>query len=253
MVDVLHDAADARVAAAFKAFRVTVACKRGCASCCWAPVTSTIAEVWGIVQELRTWASPERAAVRARLDNALAGARERRIDLREAVLGRAPKHPDRAEAARLVALERARHAPTRQAAAYMEAGLPCPFLTGNECGIYAFRPMRCRMHFSAERDAAPCEVRGGIVVMPDTKQPETEAIEVALVHVEEVLGNGSDELRESASRQLMVALVPANLLLLLDAAWFAVEDATVEYERMLPRVEPLARWSLRALAEEGLL
>lgn len=38
--------------------------------------------------------------------------------------------------------------PDREAAVRDYYGKPCPFLAGNTCTIYAFRPLACRLHFS---------------------------------------------------------------------------------------------------------
>jgi Fe-S-cluster containining protein len=35
-------------------------------------------------------------------------------------------------------------------------GVPCPFLRGSECGVYAVRPLACRLHHVVEDDAAKC-------------------------------------------------------------------------------------------------
>lgn len=42
---------------------------------------------------------------------------------------------------------------------YMRAfiGVPCTFLVGPECSIYENRPMACRLLYSLEKDAGPCE------------------------------------------------------------------------------------------------
>jgi Fe-S-cluster containining protein len=35
-------------------------------------------------------------------------------------------------------------------------GVPCPFLRGGECSVYAVRPLACRLHHVVEDDAAKC-------------------------------------------------------------------------------------------------
>jgi Fe-S-cluster containining protein len=37
-------------------------------------------------------------------------------------------------------------------------GTPCPFLAGNRCSIYEWRPIICRTHYSAEANADPCNL-----------------------------------------------------------------------------------------------
>jgi uncharacterized protein len=38
------------------------------------------------------------------------------------------------------------------------AGDPCPFLTKNQCSIYAVRPFACRTHFNVGNDPGACDI-----------------------------------------------------------------------------------------------
>lgn len=39
--------------------------------------------------------------------------------------------------------------------------VPCTFLVGNRCSIYAVRPMACRIHYSVDRDNLLCRIIPG--------------------------------------------------------------------------------------------
>lgn len=38
------------------------------------------------------------------------------------------------------------------------SGIPCPFLSNNECSIYQVRPFSCRMHLSMDNDSNCCDI-----------------------------------------------------------------------------------------------
>jgi Fe-S-cluster containining protein len=49
-------------------------------------------------------------------------------------------------------------------------GLPCPFLQGDECGIYDRRPFSCRVHVSLDDDDLLCRLVPGHAPYADTRQ-----------------------------------------------------------------------------------
>lgn len=51
-------------------------------------------------------------------------------------------------------------------------GIPCTFLSGGRCSIYEFRPMACRLHWSMEATAQPCELKAGA---PTVRYANTQA------------------------------------------------------------------------------
>lgn len=113
------------------------ACRRGCAHCCHLPVATTSAEARLIARHI------------GRPPAALADA----VAVEQLV--------------QPAELERAHRLATRPPS-------PCPFLVGDECTVYAVRPMSCRLHVSLDDDALLCELVDGVEVrVPyvDARQP----------------------------------------------------------------------------------
>lgn len=101
--------------------RLIKACKKGCASCCYQPISAQPLEVFLVATALRgeyLERPEELAKIMARLE---------RVD----------------------ALAREHHT----AESYVRAGIACPALQDEgTCGIYDFRPFVCRVHMSLDAD-----------------------------------------------------------------------------------------------------
>jgi Fe-S-cluster containining protein len=99
----------------------SVACKAGCAHCCYQPVAVTVPEALAVVEHLKHRLS---AAELARVANRVAEAH-------------------------------ARSSPSRPVAERFSPEHPCPFLEAGQCSVYEVRPLSCRGMNS--RDASGCE------------------------------------------------------------------------------------------------
>lgn len=47
-------------------------------------------------------------------------------------------------------------------------GVPCTFLDGNSCSVYASRPLACRIHYSVDRDNLLCQIIPGTEIRTPT-------------------------------------------------------------------------------------
>ena len=96
-----------------------VSCRRGCAACCYHPVPVSLAEAHGLAALVD--AHPEREAIEARFDAALAAL----------------------ERAGMLEQVRAGEIDPRR---YFALEVACPFLVDDLCSIYDDRPAVCREH-----------------------------------------------------------------------------------------------------------
>jgi maleate isomerase len=106
-----------------------VSCSKGCTACCWQRIPVTPPEAYALLRLVENLPEPRRADILARFAD-----RARR--LRDAGLA------DRSlaiEGAGVVTAEQ-----LRDAARYLQLGLPCPFLEDGACSIYEDRPFVCR-------------------------------------------------------------------------------------------------------------
>lgn len=106
----------------------TVSCRAGCGACCRQIVPISEYEALAILEWFDTLPEAEQAFIRARFEAALAaldakGMLER---TRQSIVVKDQPHQQR------FALD------------YFGAGVACPFLLNESCGIYPIRPMKCR-------------------------------------------------------------------------------------------------------------
>ncbi len=118
-----------------------ISCRKGCGACCRQLVAIPEAEARHIGHLVNEFPDPPRTRVRARF----AEARHR---LQEAGLLDKLLHPDRWNDGDGKSL----------GLTYFRQGIPCPFLEGEACSIYADRPVACREYLvtsPAENCARP--------------------------------------------------------------------------------------------------
>lgn len=102
------------------------ACREGCAACCHLPVAITSAEA-----SLLSQAS-----------------------------GRPAATPSSSQSVAELVADPAAAAALASGPAAGAVG-PCPFLAGDRCGVYAVRPLACRLHLNLDADALLCQVVPG--------------------------------------------------------------------------------------------
>lgn len=124
-------------------YRLTVACKWGCALCCTQQVTMTTLEGRLIVE-----------------DSAGTDRQGRAVASGEAIVqpGEPPITTNDFALFCLKGQDPSPHQNERNP----RAGMPCRFLSNDECTIYDVRPFGCRCFFSAQ----PCEKEGCAVIDP---------------------------------------------------------------------------------------
>lgn len=130
----LSAVADAAVAHA-RAQGESVSCKAGCNACCHHLVPISAIEAQSLADVVARMDEPRRTRVRARFAAAV-----RRME-EVAILD--PHEPAGRTALRAAPVSG--ETPWKTASRrYFDAGIPCPFLESERCGIYADRPLVCR-------------------------------------------------------------------------------------------------------------
>lgn len=126
----LDNAIVGRVIEEAQANGTPISCRAGCSACCRQFVSVNLFEAEAILDWIRSQPEERQAEIEARFQRALArlnaaGVIERILD------------PDWLLNEGLV---------KKMASDYFHAGVPCPFLENDRCGIYPIRPLVCREH-----------------------------------------------------------------------------------------------------------
>ena len=108
---------------------LAISCRKGCGACCRQLVPVAEPELWHLAEVVAALPSERQRVVRERFIEAL-----RHADA--AGLGPAMRSTERLGLEEHDAL----------LAAYLELGIPCPFLEEESCSIHAVRPLQCREH-----------------------------------------------------------------------------------------------------------
>jgi Fe-S-cluster containining protein len=130
-----------------------ISCRAGCGACCRQVVPISVAEAHVLADLVRAMPAERRAAVEERFARAL-----------EALAARGVLDELRA-----LATERDPDAMHRLGLRYFAAGVACPFLEDESCGIHPDRPLACREYLvtsPAEGCAAPEESTIERVLVP---------------------------------------------------------------------------------------
>lgn len=157
LVPVLHGLSSAIVdatASQVHAEGYAISCKAGCAACCRQLVPLSLFEADALADWIRSLPPEHQAAVGARFDAAIA-ALENKGMLQKLDIASIPEPGSKEEP------EFARE--------YLRAGVPCPFLENESCGIYPIRPAACREYLvtsPAQFCAAPTLATVRPVPMP---------------------------------------------------------------------------------------
>lgn len=124
----LEGAIGARVAEEAAAAGTPISCGPGCGACCRQLVPVSLFEAEALTDWMRTLPEEQQAALQERFHRALLALREAgvvdKILSDEWIAGGEPV--------------------TQLAIDYFHAGVPCPFLENESCGIHPIRPLSCR-------------------------------------------------------------------------------------------------------------
>lgn len=107
---------------------VEISCKAGCGACCRQIVPISEHEARRIAEVVEAMPEERQAQVRQRFHNAMTAFRDLGLLERMMRMGQMEDRKERVD----LGLE------------YFHAGVPCPFLENESCGIYEDRPLRCR-------------------------------------------------------------------------------------------------------------
>ncbi|HYZ83165.1 MAG TPA: YkgJ family cysteine cluster protein [Bryobacteraceae bacterium] len=105
-----------------------ISCGPGCGACCRQIVPVSEAEIWAVAEYVDSLGEAERQVFSERFDQALETLAEHAVEL--------PADGN------LLSLDSEARADL--AIRYFHAGVPCPFLVDESCGIHPIRPIRCR-------------------------------------------------------------------------------------------------------------
>lgn len=123
----LADAVVAQTQQAVEAAGQHISCRAGCGACCRSLVAISEVEARRLHSYVHGQPEPRRSTLLARFDEALAALQRAGLlgALQQWAAWSQPEY-------------------RRQLTAYFAAGVPCPFLEDESCGIYAERPITCR-------------------------------------------------------------------------------------------------------------
>jgi Fe-S-cluster containining protein len=142
----LADTVVAQTSQAVEAAGQTISCRAGCGACCRSLVAISEVEARRLHAHIQALPEPRRSTLLARFDTALAALQA--ADVLPALQHWAAWSPAEYR---------------RQLTAYFAAGVPCPLLEDESCGLYAERPITCR-EFLVTSPARHCGELGSPLV-----------------------------------------------------------------------------------------
>lgn len=169
-------------------------CRPGCHACCYQWVTCTVLEATTIAEELRR---------------------------------------DGSAASTLTALRKYERATSgiRDRDEHWRAHVPCPFLEGDSCSIYAYRPLACRQLYSFDAHACHTQEPGAAVAY--WKQPMELGTDLQLSLTRMTPGHLAAKLPVDLARGVRIAIKHPDALKLLSSGKDPFRSARLKAFRIL--------------------